>query len=109
MNKPSNIIDLLMMVKQRPAMYIGSKSLLRLRSFIDGYTFAMECENIDCSADVYYTFNEWLAQKYNIWESILWDKYLSSIAKDKVDPFDLLFEDLEVYLKENNIEVPRID
>ena len=45
MTKPDNIICLLMMIKLRPGLYIGTKSLVRLCSFIDGYKFAMICDN----------------------------------------------------------------
>lgn len=108
MTKPDNIICLLMMIKLRPGLYIGTKSLVRLCSFIDGYKFAMICDNKKYKINQYYEFNEWLAQKYHIRESILWDDYLIRFVQNESEAFDLFYEELEAFLKENNIEIPNV-
>jgi hypothetical protein len=36
----SNFYELLQKVKQRPALYLGKRSLSHLQVFLDGYTFA---------------------------------------------------------------------
>ena len=109
MKKPKDIIELLFMIKKRGGLYIGTKSITRLKSFIDGYKFVMNLENKEYNADVYYQFNDWMAQKYNVKESILWDMYLLKLTDDEGKSFDLFFEELEMLLKEHNIDIPEID
>lgn len=104
--KCHNIIELLYMIKQKPGLYIGYKSLQRLRCFIDGYRFAMKCEGIDYDVITYNNFNEWIADKYNIREPILWDRYLLDLSNNNQDvAFDLFFENLEIYVNDNNIKI----
>lgn len=109
MNKPNDIIDLLFMIKKRPGAYIGKRSIVKLKSFLDGYCCALIYENINYNLDIYYSFNEWLAERYNINSVVLWDTYLVQKTKDEALSFDLFFEELEIFLRENNIEIPKIN
>ncbi len=109
MKKPKDIIDLLFMIKKRGGLYIGTKSITRLRSFIDGYMFAMNLENKEYNAGIFYNFNDWMAQKYNVKKSILWDIYLLNLTNNEEKSFDLFFEDLETFLKEYNIDIPEVN
>ena len=109
MKKPKDIIDLLFMIKKRGGLYIGTKSITRLRSFIDGYMFAMNLENKEYNACIFYNFNDWMAQKYNVKKSILWDIYLLNLTNNEEKSFDLFFEDLETFLKEYNIDIPEVN
>lgn len=103
------ILYLLGIIKLKPGMYIGSKSLAKLRSFIDGYIFAMNCKKIKYCADQYKIFNKWLAKRYNICTSELWDGYLTKIINDNELAFDLFFDELEIFMKENDIKILNID
>lgn len=69
----------------------------------------MRQEEIDCGESLYYDFNKWLAEKYNVRESILWDVYLPNACDMLNDAFDLFFEELEVFSKENNIEIIEVE
>lgn len=109
MKKPKDIIDLLFMIKKRGGLYIGTKSITRLRSFIDGYMFAMNLENKEYNAGIFYNFNDWMAQKYNVKKSILWDIYLLNLTNNEEKSFDLFFEELEMFLKKHNIDIPEVD
>ena len=76
--------------------------------FLDGYKFAMICDNKKYKINQYHEFNEWLAQKYHIRESILWDDYLIRFVQNESEAFDLFYDELEAFLKENNIEIPNV-
>ena len=108
MDKPNNIIDLLFMIKKRPGAYIGNKSIVKMKSFIDGYCCALMYESINYNLEIYYLFNEWLAVRYNINSVVLWDTYLVEKTNDEALAFDLFFEELETFLRDNNFEIPEI-
>lgn len=108
MYKPSSIIELLFMIKKRPGAYLGKSSISKLKSFLDGYCCALMYVDIDYGEDIYVSFSAWLAKRYNIVSVISWDSYLIEKTHDEVLAFNLFFEELELFLKENNLEVPYI-
>lgn len=94
----NKIINLLLKIKDRPGLYLGEKSLPKLRSFINGYIYAMKHENgLDCGEEVYYDFNDWLNKKYNIINPIFWERSLRNMSIS--DAFDLFYKELDIYLK----------
>lgn len=103
-----DVLNLIKMIKLKPGLYIGSKSLVKMRSFLDGYFFAMRCNNIEYNSVQYNNFNTWISKKYNIRTSELWDTYLLKVTNNEEDAFDLFFEELEGFMKENNFENSKI-
>ncbi len=99
-----DILNLIKMVKLKPGLYVGRKSLVKLRSFLDGYVFAMRYNNIKYNSVQYNMFNDWIASKYNIRTSELWDTYLPRITNNEEKAFDLFFEELEEFLKKHTNE-----
>ncbi len=59
-----NIIELINMIRPRPAMYISSKSISCLKSFIDGWYFRNEEEEV--GMDLLNDFSKWLQDRYNL-------------------------------------------
>lgn len=103
MDKFDHVIYLFTMIKKKPGLYIGSESLVRLKSFIDGYIFALKIKENDYQTEQYKKFNKWL-KKYNIHTVESWDSYLIRIVKDEEKSFDLFFEQLELFLKKDQTE-----
>lgn len=76
-----NIYDVIELVRKRPSMYLGVESISRLRSFLNGYCFAVYFNN-----DVEYDdkliplpfsfFNDFIAEKFNVTESIGWSEII---------------------------------
>ena len=95
----SKIVKLIAAIRERPGMYIGTKSLKFLHLFICGYICAMNQEGIDCGEEIYYSFNEWHAAKYNVKESIIWSTYLPDVCDKSKDPFDFFFEEFFYYVE----------
>lgn len=60
MDKFDHVIYLFTMIKKKPGLYIGSKSLVRLKSFIDGYIFALKIKGNDYQTEQYKKFNKWI-------------------------------------------------
>lgn len=44
----NKFVTVLSSIRKYPGMYLGTQSLKLLRAYIDGYTFAMSQEEIDC-------------------------------------------------------------
>lgn len=101
-------INLLFQIKRYPAAYLGKKSITLLRSFIDGYRYALKTENIQCDICFLEFTTEWLEEKYHVKTTEGWQSFLLKQTKDETTAFDLFFEELEQFLKESNIEVPEI-
>ena len=95
----NKFITLISKIKEHPTAFLGKRSLQLLRIYIDGYLYAMRQEEIDCGESVYYAFNEWLAKKYDVRESILWDCYLPNVCDDINEVFDLFFEEFFHYIE----------
>lgn len=67
-----NIYDLISLLKSRTAMYTGNNKLSTLRTFIDGFQFALsvnQLENKDHKPIPFVFFHEWVARYYNWYES----------------------------------------
>lgn len=100
MYTPKNFYDLLLMIKKCPGAFLGEKSAQKLKSFIDGFEYAM----IICQKDYYiksYTeFKKWFEKKYNIQSVESWYDYLSH-HYDDLKLFDVFFIEIEEFYKNN--------
>ncbi|ANE56093.1 hypothetical protein ACQE3E_03925 [Methylomonas sp. MED-D] len=65
-----NIYELIELISTRTAMYTGECKLSNVRSFLDGYTFAVENETtlIDFLSN-FQGFHDWVAKKFGFYES----------------------------------------
>ncbi len=99
----NKVIDLLLKIKERPGMYLGTKSLSNLRLFMEGYIYAMDSETeLKNIGYIYYKFNEWLNKKYNITSPIFWEMSLTNVSDS--DAFDMFYEELTAYLKTIDVD-----
>ena len=78
MEKPASEVlhELLEKIRQRPQIYIGEKSLVKLRHFLNGAACALYSEDDADSGDFLKGFQEWVRMKYDItsiqhWSSII--------------------------------------
>lgn len=93
----TNIIPLLYKIQNCPGMFIGKKSIIRLRSFIDGYIFALKMAGLEFVADDYYLFCDWLSNKYDVKGAASYETYLPRITGNESDAFDLFYLNLQEY------------
>jgi hypothetical protein len=65
-----SIYDMLEEMRERPAMYIGSHSIVLMRAFLDGYKFAA-CRNdmVEDSHPEFSEFHDWVARRFGWNES----------------------------------------
>lgn len=100
MVKFDDAICMLETIKQKPGLYIGSKSLKKLKGFMDGYIYAMNQNGMECHVDQYWNFNEWISKRYNIRSTESWDSFLLKVEKNEERAFDLFYEQLDLFLNE---------
>lgn len=81
-----SIHDLLGMIELRPAMYLGSKSLVRLKAFLDGWMFAKGPDANDASFLI--GFQTWIQGRYGIQSSQSWAKIIDFFEADDVAAFE---------------------
>ncbi len=95
-----NIYDILAMIKTRPGMYLGQRSLTALSSFIDGYFFAIG-ENgilIEEENPPFSQLNNWVARYYKRYGSTAgWKNIILREVGDEAKACDVFFELLELF------------
>jgi hypothetical protein len=94
----NSVIELITLIKQKPAMYIGKNYLSCLKAYLDGWCF----RDSDSLSDAYMLslFQEWVMKKYDLknkgWCDII--LYYSQDECDALKKFFLLFDEwLELY------------
>lgn len=106
MNKlETDILNIIFKIKERPQVYLGNKSIIRLKCFLDGFKIAYDFPNVSVAFPEFYPY---ISKKYNCIKSYSWCTILYLEANNDEKAFDLFFDELENFLKENNIEIPEI-
>jgi hypothetical protein len=103
---------LLQRIKERPGMYLGSPSITRLRSFLDGYGMARAelCLPDSEEEQELEGFLEWIQERYKITSNHGWDRIILFFSADEKDAFDKFFNLVEEFLAEQgkgNTKTPR--
>jgi len=92
------ITQLLDKIKQRPAMYLGKKSILSLKNFLDGYYFALMENGMsnEEEIDLWRDFQKYIELKYQINSSQNWSSIILFFSEDEseaLEQFFILFEE----------------
>ena len=96
MNKPEDFYELLLMIKQRPGAFLGKKSALKLKSFLDGFEYAMFLCNNESFTKNYAELKKWFEIKHNIRNTDSWYEYLIRHFDDD-KAFDVFFSEAEEF------------
>jgi phosphoribosylanthranilate isomerase len=98
---PSDVYEFFEKLKERPAMYVGAKSLTRLQMFFYGYCYALSLQDIEFPQKQFaaYSFHDWIAKKFGWNESTSgWlNMILKEVNDDDEKAFDLFFALLEEF------------
>lgn len=95
----SNFPELLQNIKQRPALYLGKRSLSHLQVFLDGYTFARRQLGVEVTKEEqeFEEFQDWIEQRFNQPDTQSWSRIISFYSEDESDALDRFFELLEEF------------
>lgn len=80
------IAELLEAIEKRPGMYFGSKSLVRLKAFLDGWLYAKGLAG-ESDARFLRGFQEWIQERYQITSSHSWADIIGFFETDDVAAF----------------------
>ena len=96
-------LNVLFKLKNRPVVYLGAKSITRLKIYTDGFSHGYNYPGIGTA---FPEFQERMEEKYKEIECISWATILLRQTNDEAKAFDLFFEEFEEYLKENGVDIP---
>lgn len=110
MNKSiNNLVDLLSDIKKKPCLYLeNKKSLSELYYLMSGFAIAYVYEEYQRYPGIIPGFDTWIHQKYNDNSVRSWKDVLLLNSNTEEQAFDLFFEELEAFLKENDIKIPKV-
>lgn len=96
----TSIYELLEMIRPKPQMYLGQRSLTALKGFIGGYDFAKEEKDILVEEEIppFRQFHDWVARYYKWYESTAgWKNIILQEVGDEAKACDVFFELLELF------------
>ena len=89
----SDLEQLLENIREKPAMYIGFPSIIRLKAYIGGYRFATQNEE-----PLLNDMGEWLKMTYTIELPVTWDDVVLLLSYNNDHrAFYMFFELLDEY------------
>lgn len=97
--KSEYLYEMLQEIEKRPGMYLGKRSITRLRSFLDGYMGAREDLGLPQTEQEreFNGFQEWIQERFNITSSHGWDSIILFYSADERDALDKFFELFEKF------------
>lgn len=99
LNNEEFLDDLLIRIKKRPGMYLGTTSITRLKMLLMGYSMARGELGLTLTEQEkkFSQFQKWVSQKYQITSGQAWDTIILSQVKDETLALDLFFELLQQF------------
>lgn len=85
-----NASELFKMLQERPALYVGHDSVIGIKSFIDGYEFALRTAGIVQDDPLYTNFSSWVANRFGKRDSHHWDEIVTFMGISEEASFELL-------------------
>lgn len=91
-----SIVELILKIKKRPAMYLGRNSISCLRSFMDGWNHRQPTTVID--AEIIVEFQDWVENKYKLKNTHSWDRIILFYSQDEGTALTNFFELFDKFL-----------
>jgi hypothetical protein len=94
-------------IKARPGMFLGNVSIVRLRSFLDGYRSARADLGLPLTEQekAFNEFQAWIQQRFKITSSQGWDRIILFHSTDERSALDLFFELFDHFQSETALSV----
>jgi hypothetical protein len=93
------LYEMLQRIKQRPGMFLGTCSITRFKSFLDGYMSARQDFGLPVTEQEkqFDQFQEWIQQRFDIKSSHAWDSIILFHSADERDALNNFFELFEKF------------
>jgi hypothetical protein len=101
----SPIVELLREMRSRPALYIGSDSIIKLASFLRGYSYALDKHFPTKKCRFLESFREWVARRFSVTISQSWENIILFQSVDEKEAMRLFWGLLDEYLAQEADEV----
>jgi hypothetical protein len=95
----ADIYEILQRIKARPSMYLGSPSILNLKSFLIGYWYArseLKISRTEQEQD-FENFQDWIQEKFNVESTQSWAKIILFYSQDEREALNNFFKWLEEF------------
>jgi hypothetical protein len=79
-------------VLERPAMYVGNTSIVRINAFMNGFSYAKLLAGEDVKDDLYRGFTEWVAKRFRIKSTHGWESIISFMAQSEATAYEMTKE-----------------
>lgn len=91
------IIKKLSMIKDDPMIYIGKKSVILLRAYLDGYLDRVIELNPEFKS-IFFEFYDFIREEYKMAPNHNWDRILTAYTSTDEEAFDLFYKYLDKFL-----------
>jgi len=83
-------------IKKNPIIYIGKRSIILLRAYIDGYVDRIMEENPDYTS-TFWGFHDYVVEYYKVFSNHNWDRIITAYTSDDDMAFDMFYTLLDKY------------
>ena len=84
-----SLVELFEEVLAQPGLFVGHRSVTRIKSFMDGYRYALWKRGEYDESDAYYGFQSFVEERFNLRTSHGWDSIVSFMALEELGAFEL--------------------
>ncbi|MGE8525343.1 hypothetical protein [Chryseobacterium rhizosphaerae] len=97
------IHEILTHIEQRPLMYLKTKDIYLLDSFIGGYLSCQQIHDTNFNdIDFQSSFHEWLRLKFNLDLGFTWADYIFEISQNEnLNSVDVFFREYNLFKKQS--------
>ncbi|NJR52597.1 MAG: hypothetical protein HC780_26525 [Leptolyngbyaceae cyanobacterium CSU_1_3] len=101
----SDFYELLRKIQQRPAMYLGKRSLGHLHAFLEGYLLARREAKMPLTKgeEDFEFFQEWIEQRFGQPNTQSWSHIILFYSEDEADALNRFFELLEEFCQRHRL------
>jgi hypothetical protein len=92
-----SIFELIDQIKNQPERYLGCRSLVYFKAFLDGWTWRSPVDPVD--HEQFTGFQGWVEQKYHQPNTRSWDKIILFYSIDDHSALDTFFRLVDEYRK----------
>lgn len=72
----------------KPALYVGNRSVVKIKAFIDGYHHAKWSAGDESQDDLYFGFQQWVEGRFGLETSHDWASIILFMSGDDIEAFE---------------------
>jgi hypothetical protein len=76
-------------ILKKPALYVGDISIIRIKSFVDGYLHARWETGQKQEDDLYFGFQRFVERRLHLSTSHSWDRMICFMSSNDVEAFEM--------------------